>query len=254
MKKIAINRLTYALLYVAFLLAGFSAVHASERDGIVVEALLRLPNGSELVTNDRDIGKSVDRYLQSQHGTRDYLKVVDRLNVRDQAEGLASFLSAETDTSLRVEAIRLLLRFQKKDAIVNALQRNDETSTLVAEGLGLVGTVASESLLKPLLTENVRASVRIAATTALGRSKRGRDALVDLHHAGKLPPDCRYAAYDVLNGSPDSTTKEVALALKPAATKSGESLPSVSKSDQDARRWKGGKDHLSRQGHLCEVS
>ena len=204
-------------------------LRAAERDDIVVEALLRLPKGSELVEIERNAAHSVDHYLRDHEGTRDYLRVVNRLNVVGEVDGLKSFLSAETDTSLRVEALRLLLRFQQRDAIAEALQRNDEASALVAEGLGLVGSATAESLLKPLLVEDVRASVRIAATTALGRSRSGQGALVDLHRAGKLPADCRYAAYDALNSSADQATKEVAMELKPSATKSGESLPSVAK-------------------------
>ena len=83
-----------------------SSRRCTPQNAIVIEALLRLPNGSELVATDREIVKSVDRYLQNHQGTRGYLKVVDRLNMSSQVDDLASFLSAKTNPSLRVEALR----------------------------------------------------------------------------------------------------------------------------------------------------
>ena len=202
---------------------------AGENDDIVVESLLRLPTGKKLVTDNAKVKRSVDRYLIQHKGTWLALRAIDQLDLRDQADALNEFLTDKTDSSLRVKALRLLLRFGRRDSISTVLEKNDAAAVQIASGLGLIGTADSESILKNLLAGKNTKAIRIAATSALGRTTNGRRHLVELHQTGLLPNDCRYAAYEALSTSTDPEIQKIAGALKPAATKSGESLPPVSK-------------------------
>ncbi|MEM9368911.1 MAG: c-type cytochrome, partial [Planctomycetota bacterium] len=204
-------------------------LRAADPDDIVVESLLRLPHGKALVAGNPNVKQSVERYLLQHEGTREALRAIDHLDLSDQASSLESFLSGNTDSSLQLKALRLLLRFGEKDRIASALARNDSVAAQIAGGLGLIGTTASETMLKSLLAKDSTPAIRIAATAGLGRTRNGQKYLVSLHREGKLPTDCRYAAYDALSSSDDPEVSEIAKALKPAATKSGESLPPVSK-------------------------
>ncbi len=218
----------------------------AERDQAVVESLLRLGDeGVALAGNQPQVQTAVNRYLTSQEDAGRFLEVVAKLKIKGQTNKLTSLLDPKTANNLRVEAIRMLVD-QNEAAILQDLVRgeNAEVAVIVAEGLGLIGGQISREMLEPLLTEeDVVPSVRIAATSALGRSRPGQEFLLSLAEAGKLPKECHFAAADALFSSRyEPIRKGAAEHLQAVAANAGEPVPPISQLVKQRGDGKAGKE------------
>ncbi|WP_236620995.1 PVC-type heme-binding CxxCH protein [Rhodopirellula sallentina] len=199
---------------------------------MVVEALLRLQDqGPELARSQASVRESVERYLLSHAGQQQYLDAVSSLELKQHADGLTSFLKPDVDASLQVDSIRLLVEYGEFDRLKTLLEQNDDSAVVVANGLGLVGGDQARELLQDVVTSpTAKASLRIAATSALGRGTSGQRFLLELIQAGILPSECYFAATDALLASSNQTLrKAVTEYLKPTGTKSGKIFPPISR-------------------------
>lgn len=220
----------WILAVATFAVGGGSVAHAGQAasDQAVVESLLRLGDeGVKIVQSNDDVHTAVNRYLDSRVGTRSYLDVVSKLELTENAAGLAGFLKPEVDSSLQAEAIRLLVREDQLEVLRELLAANDATSVSVVNGLGLVNNQQSREMLKGLVTsKSASGAMKIAAASGLVRANVGQEFLLKLARDGELPKECKFPAYNgMMSSRSEAIRTEAERLLKPEPTTSGETLP-----------------------------
>ncbi|GIW97197.1 MAG: hypothetical protein KatS3mg111_0530 [Pirellulaceae bacterium] len=198
------------------------------QDHAIVQALMLLPEGTlERFPNHR---LAVLRYLESVAGSEEYLRIADRLNVLEQVDILRRMVQATPVTTRNVDAARLLLRAGRVDAIREAMNSADqEAAQAMCQALGHLGSPDAVELLKEALENSSSPRwLRIAATSALGRSNRGQQYLLQLARQGQLPDEVRFAASNALLSSNNERIRtEASALLHPPATSEAEPLPPV---------------------------
>ncbi len=219
-----------------------------DNDFIVVESLLRMNDGDELVDSDANVARAVDRYLQQHVGQREFLNVVSELKLTDQSDKLLGFFEPEVDASLQVEAARLLITLGQTDLVKEQIGRGDALSVSITEALGLINHPRAIAILKPIVTGDGPTSVRIAAAGALGRGRAGQKYLVSLHQNGELPIPCRFVVYNSLLNSRTDEYRDVAAELAPPPSTTGEPLPAISKLLQMKGNKRAGKVTFNDKG------
>ncbi len=199
---------------------------ANAQDHAVVEALLRLPEGT--LAKHPEQRAAVLRFLASKTGTRQYVDVAKRLGVFEQTDQLLKLLTATPFDTLGVEAARILLannQFAAIEAAVQSANEDQRCSTLSA--LGYLNEPAVRKLLEATLSRaDSSRQVRSAAAAALGRTVPGQKTLLDLAQAGKVTEDIRFAVTDALLSSNNAEIKQAASKLlTPPASASSEVIP-----------------------------
>ena len=148
------------------------------------------------------------------------------------------------ESTLGVSAAGLLMKFDERELLAGAIADPDPAKGAKIVGvLGLLSDAKTNDLLAPLVTAVEKPlAIRSAAVTAVGRNAPGQKLLLALVEQGKLPPDLKFAAANVLLSSADEAIKTAAgkhLTLPAAA--GGEPLPPVAelvKRTGDAARGK----------------
>ena len=223
-------------IYAVIAVAGLSSsaiVHSASpgpgNDHAVVEALLRLPK--DTLVNHPAQRSAVDRYLENVVGTAQFLKIVEKLDIRDKAPEVAKFLQKMPFTTDATQAARLLLQFREKDLLRSAIdESNDELAGIAITAIGYANAEAAIEMLIPIVISSDRSlRVRTAATTALGRSLKGQRALLELAKESRLRNDLQFAVSDALLGSSnEEIRKEASKCVKPAAAATSEPIPPTS--------------------------
>lgn len=195
------------------------------KDARRVKALLRLENPQL----SEDAKGSVLRYLQTKKGTDEYLSIVAKFQLKEAKEELVRLAVEDAEGTLGVEAARVLVKLELKDAILQGLHDKDELkATKLAAVLGLLGDHNTNPLLLPLVTAEKSIGLRAAAVTAMGRNLPGQKELLTLVKASKLAPDLNFAAANTLLTSTDSAIKaEAGKHLKLPTTADAQPLPPV---------------------------
>ncbi len=198
------------------------------RDHAVVEALLRMPQGT--LEKHPDQRPAVLRYLERKSGTRQYLDVAKQLGVLDQTDQWVKLLTAVPFSTLGVDAARLLVAADQLQAISAAVNAdNDEQAAVAISALGYTNEARVRELLQAILSTADRSrQVRTAAAAALGRTGQGQLYLLEMVQAGKVTEDIQFAVTDALLSSANNKLRaEASKLLKPPATASQETIPPV---------------------------
>ena len=245
--RIMLSKTLHPLLFVFVLAANFawfdwgmiatvnsaSPLQGLGHDHAVVEALLRLPK--DALSNHPTQKATVERYLERVAGTSQFLKVIEKLNIRDKAPELAKILRKVPFTTDASQAARLLLQFGEKDLIRTAIDDpDDEISGIAITALGYANSEAAIDLLTPIAISSDRSlRVRTAAATALGRSPKGQRVLLNLVKESKVNNDLQFAVADALLGSAnEEIRKEAAAFVKPASAATSEPIPPTRELDK----------------------
>lgn len=212
------------------------------KDALKVKALVRLKQFN--LDGKPELKEALLRHLETAQGTAQYLELVEKFHVRETAGEIARLASEAADDTLAVNAARLLLKFDAKDAIATAINHADDAKAARAVTvLGLTDQTQVIDLLLPLVSDADRAvGIRTAAVSAVGRHPAGQKAILDLVTSGKLAPELHFAAANVLLTSSDAAIKaEAAKHLKLPATADAKPLPPLAelvKATGDAERGK----------------
>jgi len=192
----------------------------------IVEALLRLPK--DTLAKHPTQRPAVERYLERVAGTPQYLKVVEKLDIRDKAPELAKLLQKVPFTSDATQAAQLLLQFGETDLLKASVNdTNDETAGIAITALGYANSETAVNMLRPIAISSERSlRARTAAATALGRTPRGQRALLKLAQESRLANDLQFAVADALLGSSNEEIRtEASKIMKPAAAATSEPIP-----------------------------
>ncbi len=240
-------RLVTVLLTSTMLLATASSLAAQDpaqraKDALKVKALVRLKQFN--LDGKPEIKAAVLRHLETVKGTTQYLELAEKFQLHEAAGELARLVNEASDDTLAVNAGRLLIKFDAKDAIAAALANADDAKAARAVTvLGLTDQPQVVELLMPLVSHSDRAvGIRTAAVTAVGRFPAGQKTLLELVIAGKLAKELEFAAANVLLTSSEAAVKaEAAKHLKLPATADAKPLPLLAelvKATGDAERGK----------------
>jgi putative heme-binding domain-containing protein len=221
------------ILILAFVLALCVRVRAADpdpaqraKDALKVKALVRLMQFN--LDGKPELKAAVLRHLETVKGTPEYVDLAAKFQLRQAAGELARLITEAADDTLAVDAARLLVKFDAKEALATAIANPDDAKAVRAVTiLGLTDLPQSVELLLPLVSDDKRAvGVKAAAVAAIGRSARGQESLLELVTAGKLAPELHFAAANALLASSDAAIKaEAARHLALPATADARPLP-----------------------------
>lgn len=198
------------------------------KDSRIVSTLMRLSN---VDLSDKPAAKAaLLRYLDEHKGTEKYLEIVEKFQLAETKDELLKLALDNSDSTLGVDAVRLLVKFDARDLLAKTLAGKDDIQTAkLVNALRLLGEPQTNGLLEPLVADSQRgASVRTGAVAALGKNLAGQQFLLGLVEKGTLPADLKFAAANVLLGSADEAIKtRAAKHLTLPATADSQPLPPV---------------------------
>lgn len=161
---------------------------------IVAEAINRV-QGFDITKQPEQL-KALERVLEQSKGTLQFLTLVDRFNLQDRYPEIIAILETQPDTSLAVDAVKLLVGKEHRKLLMAALKQDDALkAAAVAKALGNATDNRTAGLLTPVVDDAERPlAVRQEAVKALGRSKQGVMQLLERAKAKKLAEDLSQAA------------------------------------------------------------
>ena len=217
----------YLLLCSTLAVAAQPDAQQAAHDAKVVEALLRLKGVD--VNASPQLKSAVLRHLETHRGTEKYVDLVRRIKVRGVEDELMRLAVRDSAATMGVQAATLLLEWDETERFSRLFSGDDPTvGTKAVEVLGFVGNRQALDLLQPLVTSEVKRSVRVAAAIALGRNRNGQQFLLELVEQGSLPPDLKFTVANALYGSQDPRIRaEVAKYLQLPIAANSKPLPPI---------------------------
>lgn len=198
------------------------------KDARRVKALLRLENVD--LDSLPEAKASLVRYLDTVKGTDEYLELVRRFKLKSAVPELVRLAIEKGEETIGVEAAKTLLDLGAKEAIEVEFGGKDVTrAAKFAAAIGLTADPRANDLLEATILNEERAMpVRGAAAAAIGVNKPGKEKLLKIVEAGKLPKELNFVAANLLLTAADPAIKERASKfLTLPATADSKPLPPV---------------------------
>ncbi len=175
---------------------------------------------------------ALDRTLAELKGTREFVDLVSRYKLNNQNKALLQLALAHPDSSLGVEATRLLLRSGANDLLKKTINSdNEEEATAMLAALSRVGSNESMDLIQSVMMDKKGdMTTRKAAVKALGTGWSGEERLMFVVRDGKLPEELEPTAAVTLAGAMRTGIRDEALKYLDVAstTTTGKPLPPIS--------------------------
>ena len=190
-----------------------------QRDALVVETILRL-DSVNLDAKPRT-KEAVLRWLAANPGSDRFFDVVERFRIREAADALVSLATTRPDDTAGVRAARVLLDIDSAriDAVIAAADADPGRAAALVTALGGAGGREALARLTCCLgEERLPLGVRVAAATALGRSREGGEFLLARAREGALPIDVRFTVATALAASPADAIRAEAASVLPLPT------------------------------------
>jgi putative membrane-bound dehydrogenase-like protein len=179
------------------------------------------------VPNTPEMKAIIDKSLDACRGTAQFVGLVAALHRTDRGADLLPIALENSSATIGVKTTELLLRTGGKDLFKKPLAGTDTMAEKALSVLGLSQEQAAIGLIEPVLLDGSRAQpVRIAAVEALGRSRFGQLAMLDLASKGKVPAAVQYAVGKALSSSGDDRIRAAAASyIKLPEAAGGSHLP-----------------------------
>ena len=206
----------------------FSAIteDAKRQAFISAEALNRVQGFD--VTKDPAKLAMLNKVLDDSKGTVQFLALVDRFNLQSRHADIIEILATQPDSSVAVDAVKLLVGKDHKPLLAAALKQDDVLKAAsVARALGnATDNRTTPFLLNAMNDEKLALNVRQEAAKSLGKSKQGVRQLLDQVKAKKIGDDVAQAAAFALQvQSFDEFRSEIAAIFPPAPSRNDQPLP-----------------------------
>jgi putative heme-binding domain-containing protein len=170
------------------------------------------------------------RHLETLKGTPQYVELIEKLKLRGQEDEWVQLALESPLSTAGAKAATLVVQSGGVSRFEQAARDQDESRAVNAlAALGMAGGAAAGEALQLLATdEQLSAARRVAAANALGRSRPGQRFLLSLAESGKLAPDLKFTAANILLASPDEAVRTAAARhLELPATANSQPLPPV---------------------------
>ncbi len=200
--------------------------NANRQALIATEALNRL-QGFDINKEPAKLAM-LNKVLDDSKGTVQFLTLVDRFNLQARYPEIVDILATQPDSSVAVDAVKMLVGKEHKALITAALKQEDTLkATAVARALGnATDNRTTPFLLAALHDDKVALGVRQEAAKALGKSKQGVRQLLDQVKSKKIGDDLSQAAAFSLQVQPfDDFKAEIASIFPPAPSRNDQPLP-----------------------------
>ncbi|MHA6246358.1 PVC-type heme-binding CxxCH protein [Pontibacter sp. CAU 1760] len=173
----------------------------------------------------------LNRTLAALEGTQEFVDLVQRYKLKNQNPALLRLALARPDSSLGVEAAKLLLNNGGTALIKQTITgKNEQQALRMLQALSRIGNNESMGLLEEvMLNKSEGMAVRKAAVKALGTGWSGEERLMQVVKGGKLPKALEPAASAALAGAMRTAIRDEALKyLKAVNATEGKALPPIS--------------------------
>ena len=188
----------------------------SRNDAILVRALQRMKDAAEV--QDKQVLAAVNRHIEDQRGTPEYLRLVKRFPSATTPSGLMEVALATGDDSASVEAVRLLLELKAgPDKLVSYIREDtDGRAARLSTLLGLLGNREAIGMLTDWASDSeIAYPIRSAAVRGLSASEGGALKLLELAAEKSLVADCRLLAGGLLSQNRNADIRQRAAEVLP---------------------------------------
>ena len=191
--------------------------------------------------NSPEFAAALAKTLDATRGTDQFLDLVITYQIRDRADDLLAMALADATGTRGVKAARYLLQSGAAERFLKSLAADDSTAEKALSVLGLTQEPAAINLILPLVQDVKRSqALRTAGIGALGHSRLGEQAILNLAAKGLITVELQYAAAKVLQASTDDSIRsEAAKYLKLPEPAGGKPLPPLA----ELLKRRGNVDH-----------
>ncbi len=214
-----ISKFAYCLLAASLFSTVVAADESSVRrrnDAIIVRAIERMEDVD--FSSNEHVKGAISRHLSDIEGTEAWVELAAKFKPTGMNDKLAKIVLSDSDDSLRVRAIDLLISQDGGRQRVEQMLKSESTGVVgkVALPLGLLGNVKARELLAEVVLDAQRPfENRKDAIMAMARSKSTSQKLIALAESGKLPADTRLLAGGLLVRSSHADIRDKAATLFP---------------------------------------
>lgn len=198
------------------------------RSSVAVEALLKLQN-IDLNQNTK-LKDAVYRILEQVRGTPDFVRLVQKFQLTDQAPGMLEVVVHRGAEDAGVEALRWLFEHGGSEALFREAQSTNASRVIpVITAMGAAGDARVVSnLVSGVLGTNREISIRKESVKALAHYQEGAKQLVQWAEAGRLPNELQFTARNALSTVRWPEIRAAAAKALPSLdTQSAQPLPPV---------------------------
>jgi putative membrane-bound dehydrogenase-like protein len=171
---------------------------------------------------------ALERVLESKKGTVDYVKLVDKFDLKDHDANLLKLAQEHPEEQVGVEAVRSLLgRGQTKSLQDAAKSENTQLATATVTAMGLAADGRTHELLTSLMNdEKASLDVRRAAVRGLGNVRSTAEQLLKRAGENKYDPALKDALAGTLASVQWNDLRQQAAKIFPAPpSKNNEPVP-----------------------------
>ena len=162
------------------------AFAAAENQPILVELIQKMPS-FEYAKAPESVKTSVSAYLKRELGSPAYFDFLSRFGVREQAGALIDLVVAKPAEATAVRALKQLVEWDEMPRIEETIATAGGKAIPILRSLGATSLKpAVDFLQKIALAAEPPVPLRIAAVEALGRSRGGELALLELAKSNRL--------------------------------------------------------------------
>ncbi|HCS51072.1 MAG TPA: dehydrogenase [Planctomycetaceae bacterium] len=202
---------------------------AGRTDLIVSESIARLKNLN--FEAHPEYKQALNELLASQSESQSFLTIVDRFNLEEQYPELVNIATKHSGEQLGIDAARILLNKKQAKLLLDGLRnQKPQDAAALARALGQTQENSASGPLQTVMTDDdVNTSVRRAAASALGYTRKGTVDVMKYAQSGKAPGSLKQAIAAVMHASTYKDVKEVANELFPLPpSKDSKPLPPLS--------------------------
>ena len=189
----------------------------AESDAIIVRAVERMDGRDYL--SDLDIKAAIDRHIERNRGTTEYLQLIKTFQSDGLQEKLAAIMTSDADDSMKVEAAAMLSELPPEGPKqLNRLVRQEDVglAASVTRLVAIMGDGRAWGILMELASDADRPfEVRREAVSGLARQAPGQHRLIELASKKQLIADTRLLAGALLARSNNDSIREQAAKLLP---------------------------------------
>lgn len=197
---------------------------------------------------------ALDQTLADIKGTREFVDLISRYRLRNHNQTLLDMALAQPDSSLGIEAAKLLISSGGSSLFKTAVNdKNGEVNASAFKVLSRVENDESMALLQTVVMDrSADPAVRKKAVSALGTGWNGEERLMKIVKAGKLPADMEAMAATTLAGAMRKDVRDDALKyLKVSNSADNKPLPPISQLVQQKGSVKAGQQVFMRTCVTC---
>jgi putative membrane-bound dehydrogenase-like protein len=133
--------------------------------------------------------QALKNVLQSTYGTDTYIELVKKYELKNEKPQLLKLALEKPEDPVAAEAVRLIIQYDGKDLLENAVKGKDRVKAEKSmTAISKVGNRQTLGILQEVaLSKKYDDSLRAMATSMIGRTYSGEDAVFNMIKANKLP-------------------------------------------------------------------